>query len=607
MNASARLRGWVFSWVVVGLGCTGGSDLPQRTESTETSTAALTGPLQFDWEDGSPQGWQPFGNPTLASSTEQAFTGTHSLKTTNRTATFMGPSIQLASQLSPGATYKVSTAVRLAAGEAPTTVKMTVMRTPTGGSAAFEPVAGASASVTPDGWVTMTGTYSFTGSVSGLLLYVESASATASYYIDTFSLVQSTTPPLSFDFEDGQVAPWFTFGSPTLTNTTEQFLGGTRSLKVTNRSASFMGPGLNVLTSIAKGATYLVTVSARLVAGQPTTNVLASFSRTPTGGTGTFDTALTLSNVTDQAWVTGSALYTSPTDNSSLTFFIQTQNGNLSSFYVDNISIAQIQGPPGPPGNTTGASATFESGTAEGWKPRIGRETLSPSSADAHSGSFSLLTTGRQATFDGPAFDVTNVMFNGSRYVVSVWAKLAPGQPDSQLRVSLQRNAGSFTSFHTVVGNTTVTANAWVRLQATFDDALANTSLTMYVETNGGTASFYIDDFSITFLPPAVAERDIPSLWQTMAPLFPIVGTAVIPADIQGEPGFLLSKHFNSMTSGNDMKWDATERTEGTFTFAQADAEVSFAKASNMHVRGHTLVWHNQIPAWVFLDPPARR
>jgi endo-1,4-beta-xylanase len=605
MRTSAIFRGLVVSWVAAGLGCTAGAGI-QPVETTERISSALTGTLQFDWEDGTLQTWKPFGSPTLTSSTEQAFTGSHSLKTTNRTSGFMGPSIELSSQLSPGATYKVSTAVRLAAGEVPTTVKMTVMRTPTGGSGVFESVSGASNSnVTADGWVILTGTYSFSGSVSGLLMYVESASATASYYIDTFSLVQSAPPPLSFDFEDGQVSPWFTFGSPTLTNTTEQAVSGTHSLKVTNRTASFMGPGLNVQAQITKGATYLVTVSARLVAGQPTTNVLATFQRTPTSGAQTFDTPLTLSNVSDQAWMTGSALYSSPTDNSALTFFIQTQNGNTSSFYVDAISIAQIQGPPGPPANTAGASATFESGTTEGWKPRIGTEVLTPTQADAHGGTFSLLTTNRTAAFAGPAFDVTNVMFNGSRYVVSLWAKLAPGQPDSQLRVSLQRNANSFTSFHTVVGNTTVTANAWVRLQATYDDALANTSLTMYVESNSGTASFYIDDFSITFIPPALAERDIPSVYQSMAKDFPIVGAAVIPADIvQGsEPAFLLAKHFNSITSGNDMKWDATEASEGVFTFGQADAEVAFAKANGMHVRGHTLVWHNQIPAWVFTDP----
>jgi len=505
MKIHVMFRCLVASWVVAGLGCAEGTEV-QQGETTERISSALTGPLQFDFEDGQVLPWKPFGSPTLTNSTEQAFTGTHSLKTTNRTSGFMGPSIELSSQLSPGATYRVSTAVRLAAGEVPTTMKMTVMRTPTGGSATFEPVIGASNSnVTADGWVTLTGTYSFSGSVSGLLMYVESASATASYYIDTFSLVQSTPPPLSFDFEDGQVSPWFTFGSPTLTNVTEQAVSGTHSLRVTNRTASFMGPGLNVLTSMTKGATYQITVSARLVAGQAQTNVLASFSRTPTGGTGTFDTPLTLSNVTDQAWVTGTSLYTLPTDNSSLTFFIQTQNGSLSSFYVDAISIAQVAPPPGPPANTAGASATFESNTREGWKPRIGSETLTPTSADAHSGGFSLLTTTRTAAFAGPAFDVTNVMFNGSRYAVSVWAKLAPGQPDSQLRVSLQRTAGSISTFHTVVGNTTVTANAWVRLQATYDVAVGGSSLTLYLESNSGTASFYIDDFSIVFVQPAIA------------------------------------------------------------------------------------------------------
>ena len=147
-----------------------------------------------------------------------------------------------------------------------------------------------------------------------------------------------------------------------------------------------------------------------------------------------------------------------------------------------------------------------------------------------------------------------------------------------------------------------MTSGAWVQLAADFTDALAATSLTLYVESASGTPSFYIDDFNITFIPPAVAERDIPSVFQSVAAFFPIVGAAVIPADLQGEPAFLLSKHFNSITSGNDMKWDATEPTEGNFTFAQADAEVAFAQANNMHVRGHTLVWHSQTPAWVFTN-----
>src|SRR4029078_6827413 len=137
--------------------------------------------------------------------------------------------------------------------------------------------------------------------------------------------------------------------------------------------------------------------------------------------------------------------------------------------------------------NTTGASADFESGTLEGWSSRTGVEVVANSTADAPGGTHTLLTTNRPSAFRGPAFNVSNVMFNGSRYFVSLWAKLAPGQPDSQLRVSLQRTAGTINTFHTVVGKQTVTANAWVRLQATYDDALANSSLTMYVESASGT------------------------------------------------------------------------------------------------------------------------
>ena len=589
----------VFASMCLFVEVAGCSDSPPQPSDTGTIAVALTS-IQNDWEDGTTQGWFPFGSPTLTNSTEQALTGTHSLKVTNRTATFMGPGISLTGQLTPGTTYRVSVSSRLVAGQAPTTVRVTVQRSMSDGTTAFDTVVG-STNVTDAAWVTMTGNYSYTATnVTGLILYVESASATASYYIDAFSLVQSS---INFDFEDGTAQGWFPFGSPTVANSTDVANTGTHSLKTTNRTASFMGPGVSMQGQMIKGATYQVTVAVRMVAGQPATTILPTFQRTPTGGSAQFDTVMTISNVTDAAWVTQTALYTFSTDNSGLIFYVQTQSGN-ASYYVDTVSIAQVAGPPViPPPNTTGASADFESGTLEGWSSRTGVEVVANSTADAHGGTHSLLTTNRTSAFRGPAFNVTNVMFNGSRYFVSLWAKLAPGQADSQLRVSLQRNAGTIQTFHTVVGNTNVTANAWVRLQATYDvAALGNSSLTMYVESNGGTSSFYIDDFSVTFVSPAVAERNIPSVYQTMAPFFPVVGAAVIPADITGEPGFLLSKHFNSITSGNDMKWDATERTEGVFTFTNADAQVSFAKANNMRVRGHTLVWHNQTPAWVFND-----
>ncbi|HKX32106.1 MAG TPA: endo-1,4-beta-xylanase, partial [Blastocatellia bacterium] len=63
-----------------------------------------------------------------------------------------------------------------------------------------------------------------------------------------------------------------------------------------------------------------------------------------------------------------------------------------------------------------------------------------------------------------------------------------------------------------------------------------------------------------------------------------------------------LKKHFNSITAENAMKPGPLQPTEGVFNFGPADTLVNFARANNIGVRGHTLVWHSQNPNWLFLD-----
>ena len=82
-----------------------------------------------------------------------------------------------------------------------------------------------------------------------------------------------------------------------------------------------------------------------------------------------------------------------------------------------------------------------------------------------------------------------------------------------------------------------------------------------------------------------------------------LVGAAVAPHQLD-DPKLtkLLAQQFNSLTAENVMKPDALQRERGKFTFEQADKIVDFAVKHDMKMIGHTLVWHQQSPAWMFTD-----
>jgi len=61
----------------------------------------------------------------------------------------------------------------------------------------------------------------------------------------------------------------------------------------------------------------------------------------------------------------------------------------------------------------------------------------------------------------------------------------------------------------------------------------------------------------------------------------------------------ILDREFNEITPENEMKWDATEPSQGTFTFSASDQIVAHAQAHGQRMRGHNLAWHSQQPSWV--------
>src|SRR5687768_11251434 len=82
-----------------------------------------------------------------------------------------------------------------------------------------------------------------------------------------------------------------------------------------------------------------------------------------------------------------------------------------------------------------------------------------------------------------------------------------------------------------------------------------------------------------------------------------LIGAAVMPHTLEDPArAKLIAAQFNSLTAENDMKPDALQKVKGTFTFERADKIVAFAQQHDMKMIGHTLVWHQQSPAWMYAD-----
>lgn len=84
-----------------------------------------------------------------------------------------------------------------------------------------------------------------------------------------------------------------------------------------------------------------------------------------------------------------------------------------------------------------------------------------------------------------------------------------------------------------------------------------------------------------------------------------VVGAAMNAAQIAGRDprgDAIVEAQFNSISPENALKWERVHPLLGEYDFRLADQYVEFGRKHGMFIVGHNLVWHKQVPPWVFRD-----
>src|SRR5215469_15877251 len=317
-------------------------------------------------------------------------------------------------------------------------------------------------------------------------------------FVALLACVPAMAQVVSSDFEDGTTDSWIGFAGASVAVSNLEANTGSNSLLVTNRTQTFQGPGIDLTSVLAASQPYLFKIAVRLSNNTPSAgDTVRVTMKSVIGGTTNFSTVASSTTVTNTGWVTLQGTYTPPpnfspppTGTDNLFMYVEDDTNANAEYYVDTFSVSATNGGCTIPPDNSGIFSDFEDGTTQGWGTRFNLGTVANTTADAHTGSHSLIVTGRTANFQGPARDITGKMCNGQQYWVEAWVKMAPGQPSTSINISLQlTDAAGKLSFPSVANSpTTVTSSAWVRIKTkpyTFSGAY--TKLQLYLQTNNGT------------------------------------------------------------------------------------------------------------------------
>ena len=295
--------------------------------------------LENDFEKGK-QNWETRGDQVSIKNTkDQAANGKRSLKVSKRNANWNGTQLNITKILTGGNIYRFTVSVKLDEGEKDDEIKLTMQR----GDDQFGGVG--KAKVSSDKWTTISGNFNIPSTDPYLLVFVEAERPETSFYIDDFKieLVKDEAPPeqkgtlIKNDFEDKTAQNWFVLGRGVEIFSTTA--GGSRSLKVANRTQKSHGLVKDISPHIYRDRTYQISASVKLVAGEATDKLKMKIQQTARKGDKiTFVEIVPATEVTTDEWVTLEGEYTAKADSRNILVIVEAEGEN-TSFYLDDFEL----------------------------------------------------------------------------------------------------------------------------------------------------------------------------------------------------------------------------------------------------------------------------
>ncbi len=273
----------------------------------------------------------------------------------------------------------------------------------------------------------------------------------------------------------------------------------------------------------------------------------------------------------------------------------------------------------------------FEQGSTSGWFP-FGPVTLSASTSQSRSGSWSGLVAGRTDTWNGAAQNIAALVTDGQVYRVQGWVRLANASSDNvQLTIKQIDGAGEV---YTSIDAGAATDQGWFRLSGSYTLQITGslTTLEMYFEGPAAGVDFYVDDArleAVDWLADANASIEAIRKRDVEIVAVDALGNGIANVGVQADqvshhfafgstmngnvltnPNYqsFFTDHFEWAVFENESKWYYNEPQQGNVTYTTADLMVNFCEQNEITMRGHAIFWAvpDVIQTWVqALDDPS--